>query len=173
MAKTKSAPIELTSEELAIIQQFREGTASTDKSQAHKELAEAFVEAIERTKPPTKKTPFNRPKNGPWEPKNGETKAKLRRKMHHHGLELNEATLSPKEVDLLNLIKAGSYCNGFVRVIKRKDRSLDVDYPIKTASQRLKLVNSFGIRNFSELLERLIQEAANPAKFRTEDEEED
>jgi hypothetical protein len=171
MAKAKVVTaVELSPEELAVIQQLREGkiptaTSTGTKSEAHKELAEAFVEAIERTKPKEKKTSYNRPKMGPWEPKDGTKKPKLRRVMYQHGLELLETSLHKEEIELLNKIKAGSYCGGFVRVIKRKDRSLDIDYPIKTASQRLKLVNQFGIRDFKELLQRIIDEAARPAVY--------
>src|SRR5687767_2723315 len=105
MAKAKKTELTLSPEELALIQKFREG--QTPRSEAHRELAEAFVEAIERTKPPQKKTPFNRPKNGPWEPKDGTVKPKLRRKMYQHGVDLNENTLSPEEIKLLNQIKPG------------------------------------------------------------------
>jgi hypothetical protein len=167
-----AVPVELSPEEMAIIEQFRSGQTNVDtKSQAHKELAEAFVEAIERTKPKEKKSSFNRPRKGPWEPKDGKTKPRLRRMMMQHGIELTEATLSSEEIELLNKVKAGSYCGGFVRVIKRKDKSIDIDYPIKTSSQRLKLVNNFGIRNLSELCHRHINEAANPATFRTEEDD--
>jgi hypothetical protein len=166
MAKAK--PIELTPEEAAFILKMRESgeTPPTDsKSEAHKELAEAFVEAIERTKPKEKKTSFNRPRLGPWEPKDGSRKPKLKRPMFQHGVDLHEATLSKEEIELLNKVKPGSYCGGFVRVIKRKDKSLDIDYPIRTASQRLRLVNQFGIRNLAELCQRLIDEAARPKAY--------
>jgi hypothetical protein len=167
MAKAKDTTIELTPEEAALILRMREGTVEppSTKSEAHKELAEAFVEAIERTKPKEKKTSFNRPKLGPWEPKDGSKKPKLKRKMYQHGLELTENILSKEEIELLNKVKAGSYCGNFVRVIKRKDKSLDIDYPIRTASQRLKLVNQFGIRNLAELCQRLIDEAARPKVY--------
>jgi hypothetical protein len=162
----------LSPEEMALIQKFREGTKDVDsKSQAHRELAEAFVEAIERTKPKEKKNSFNRPKLGPWATKDGSAKPKLRRVMYHHGLDLREEILSKAEIELLNKVKPGSYCGGFVKVIKRKDRGIDIDYPIKTSSQRLKLSNHFGITSFKGLLEHLINEAANPRQFVVEEDE--
>jgi hypothetical protein len=169
MAK-KTSPakvtVELTPEEAALLQKLLSGNTVTEsKSEAHKELAEAFVEAIERTKPKEKKTSFNRVKKGPWEPKDGKAKPKMRRVMYQHGIEISEATSSPEEIELLNKVKPGSYCGGFVRVIKRKDRSLDIDYPIRTASQRLKLSNQFGITNLTTLLQRINAEAAQPKAF--------
>ena len=180
MAKSKTPPAQalvLTPEEEAIILKARQAGNTTEDSNertsAHKELAEAFVEAIERTKPPTKKTSFNRPKNGPWEPKDGRPKPRLKRKMYQHGIELREETLSPLEIELLNKVKAGSYCGGFVKAIKRKDRGIDIDYPVRTASQRLKLSNQFGIVGFTGLLNRLIEEASKPELYKPLDEDDD
>ena len=58
-----------------------------------------------------------------------------------------------------------------VKVVRRRDRGVDIDYPVKTASQRLKLVNQFGIRNFAELLQRCIDEGNNPTKYTQPDED--
>jgi hypothetical protein len=176
--KTAPAPeaIELTPEEVKAVIAMRAQLgppAAAQTVSSHQDLANALITAIEATRPPAKKTPFNRPRNGPWEPKDGTKKGKLKRKMFHHGQELGESTLSPREIELLNKVKSGSFCGGFIKVIKRKDRSLDIDYPIKTASQRLKLVNAFGIRTFAELLERLIDEADNRLKYKTADEDDD
>jgi hypothetical protein len=60
-----------------------------------------------------------------------------------------------------------------VRVIKRRDGALDIDYPIKTAAQRLKLVNQFGITSFTGLLQRILDEKTNPAKYRRPDEDDE
>lgn len=171
--KTDSVTITLTPEEIATIMAIREGKAQVAvpdvvdaKSTAQQELAAAFIDAIERTKPPAKKNSFNRDKHGPFEPAKGRVKPKLRRVMYHHGLELHEDTLLPAEIELLNKVKPGSYCNGFVRVIKRKDRALDIDYPMKTAAQRLKLSQQFKITSFESFLQRLIDEAADPTLYK-------
>lgn len=138
------------------------GEISTEAQQS---LANALITAIEATRPPAKKTVFTRKKGDPWQPKDGSEKLKLRRKMYQHGIELNANQLHNEQIELLNKLKPGIYCGGHVRVIKRRDRSLDVDYPIKTASQRLKLINAFGIRSFTDLLKRLVDEAAQPKMY--------
>jgi hypothetical protein len=170
MAKTKT--VRVTEEELAALQSLRQTVGESvdaapaeNVTDAQQALADAFVNAIERTRPPEKKTVFTRKKNTPWTPKDGSPKLKMRRVFYHHGIPIAD-NVSNEEVALLNMLKPGHYCDGFVRVTLRKDRGIDVDYPIRTASQRLKLVNTYGIRSFSELLQRIIDERNNPAKYR-------
>lgn len=167
MAKTKT--IRVTEEELAALQTLRENIKAVEEvksnSDAHKELADAFVDAIERTKPPAKKTIFTRKKDTPWTPKDGSPKLKMRRKFYHHGIPIGE-NVSNEEIALLNQLKPGAYCDGYIRVTLRKDRGIDIDHPVRTASQRLKLVNTYGIRSFGELLQRIIDERNNPSKYR-------
>jgi hypothetical protein len=135
------------------------------------ELAEAIVTAIEVSRP-QKKTPFNRKRNTPWTPKDGSPKLKMKRKFYHHGILIGD-NVSNEEIALLNKLRPGSYMGGFVRVIRRKDKGLDIDYPVKTSSQRLKLLNEFGIYSFEVLLQRCIDEAARPKvdEFASEDDE--
>jgi hypothetical protein len=128
------------------------------------DLAAALVQAINSTKPVEKKNRFSRTALTPWTPKDGSKKLKFKRKAYQHGRLVNEETCSNEEIALFNKIRPGRYCDGHVVVIRRKDRGIDIDYAIKTASQRLKLVNQFGIRNFKELLERVIMEAEQPAR---------
>lgn len=129
-------------------------------------LASALTIALKEAKGVEKKTVATRKRNTPWTPKDGSPKLKLKRQMFHHGVGINPRRVSNEEIELLNKVKPGNYCDGFVRVTLRKDRGIDIDYPVKTASQRLKLVNQFGIRNFPELLQRIIDEAADPKKYR-------
>lgn len=138
--------------------------ADTSKS-AQQELADAFVSAIERTKTPEKKTVANRKVNTPWSPKNGEPRLKLKRKFYQHGISV-EDNVTNEDIALLNQIKPGRYCDGYVGVTLRKDRGLDIDYPVRTASQKLRLINNYGVRSFTELLQRIIDEKTNPAKYR-------
>lgn len=133
-------------------------------------LAKAFTEALKTIKPIEKKTVATRRKGTAWTPKDGAPKLKMRRKMFHHGVELT-TKISNEEIELLNKVKPGSYCEGWVRVILRKDKGIDIDYPVKTSSQRLKLPNQFSITSFSSLLRRLIDEAANPASYRKPEDE--
>jgi hypothetical protein len=128
------------------------------------ELATALAQAIELTRPPVKKTVITRKKNTPWTPTDGSPRLKMRRKFFHHSLPLGNR-VSNEEIALLNKIRPGTYCDGWVKVVRRKDKGLDIDYPVKTTSQRLKLVNAFGIRNFKELLERIVSEQSNPKQF--------
>lgn len=165
----ESTDIQLTPEEIQAVLALRSrrvNPSDDNRSAGHSELANALITAIESTRAPVKKTPFNRLKLGPWDPKDGTKKPKLKRVMYQHGIELEDTKLSSEEINLLNQIKAGSYCGGIVKVIKRKDRSLDIDYQMKTSSQRLRLVNSFGITSFSSLLNRLISEASDPTKYK-------
>ena len=166
MSKTKT--VRVTEEELALLEKMREGTpveAAPAISESQQALADAFVNAIERTRPAEKKTIMTRKKGTPWTPPDGTPKLKMKRVFYHHGIPLGEH-VSNEEIALLNQIKPGHYCDGFVRVTLRKDRGIDIDHPIRTASQRLKLVNTYGIRSFAELLQRIIDEKSNPKKYR-------
>jgi len=163
----------LTPEELQAIINARKTTANGEPNVAISDLATALITAINSTKTPEKKTPFNRKKGGPWEPKDGSIKPKLRRTMYQHGIEMIETSLSSEEIELLNKIKPGSYCGGQVKVIKRKDRSIELDYAVKTASQRLKLLPLMGGNGLAGLLTRVLSEAADPSKFKGPDEDDE
>src|SRR3990167_4130476 len=65
-------------------------------------LAKAFAAAIESTRPPVKKTPFNR------KPKY--TGPKLKRLWQQHGGEIDQRQLYADEIELLNKVKPGVYC---------------------------------------------------------------
>jgi hypothetical protein len=134
------------------------------------ELAKALIDAIQITKPVEKKNPFNRKVNTPWTPKDGSAKLKFKRRMFQHGIMLDEDFLTNEQIALGNKLKPGSYLDGHVRVTKRRDKGIDVSYPMKTAAQRLRLVNQFGIRDFTELLARIVDEQNNP-KVVNEDED--
>lgn len=132
-------------------------------------LTKALSEALAANKEPTKKNAVNRKPNTPWTPKNGEPKLKLKRKMFQHGISIDEDMETNETIALLNNLKPGIFLNGWVKVYRRRDRGIDIDYRVKTASDRLKLVNMFGIRNFNELLSTCIHEAANPKPKEIED----
>lgn len=170
MSRTKT--IRVTEEELAALKALRENVKASDPSpgvtnvtDAQQALADAFVSAIERTRPPEKKTLQTRKKKTPWTPTDGTPKLKMKRKFYQHGIAISE-NVGNEEIALLNQLKPGHYCEGFIRVTLRKDRGIDISYPVRTASQRLKLVNTYGIRSFTELLQRVIDERANPKKYR-------
>jgi hypothetical protein len=121
-------------------------------------LASALVNAIEAARP-QKKNVANRTRKTPWTPKDGSPKLKLKRKVYQHGLEVSDKFSTNEEIELMNKLKPGVYCDGHVKVRQRRDKALDIDYPIKTNAQRLKLVSTYGVRNFKELLELLVGEA--------------
>ena len=134
-------------------------------------LIAALVAAIQQTKPVEKKTAANRKAVTPWTPKDGSPKLKLKRKCYQHGMPIDGDMITNKEVELLNQLKPGRFLDNWVKVTRRRDRGIDITYPIRTSSQRLKLVNAYGIRNFGELLERCIEEANNPSKYAVTDTE--
>lgn len=139
-------------------------TAPSDPTVATSELAAALVQAINSTKPVEKKNPFTRKVNTPWTPKDGSKKLKLKRAMYQHGRLIDEAKLSNQEIDLCNKVRTGRFLDNYVTIYRRKDRGIDIDYATKTASQKLRLVNQFGVRNLSELLQMCIDEALAPKK---------
>lgn len=148
-----------------------EQPAQAQVSLGSQELANALIAAMEAVKPVQKKTPFNRVRKTPWTPPLGTPQLKLKRKCFQHGLPINADSVSNEEIALLNKVRPGTYCDGFVRVFRRRDKGIDIDYKHGTASQRLKLVNQFGIRNFAELLQQCITEADRPRPVEIEDEE--
>ena len=147
--------------------QSQESTVSDAVSAS--QLAEAIREAIQAGKPEARKTIANRVKNTPWTPPPGVSKLKLKRKFSQHGYPITEKFLTNAQIDLANKLRPGAYCDGWVKVTRRRDKGIDIDYPVKTAAQHLKLVNSFGIRSLDELLQRCINEAASPKKLEVED----
>lgn len=172
MAK-KAKVVRVSEEELALLEKFREqqgqaaveGTEeSTSTTVGLDVLTTALTQAIQATKPKEKKTVATRTKRSPWDPKDGSPKKKLKRTMYHHGIPIRN--IDNDEIELLNKLRPGRYCNGYVVVTLRKDRGIDIDYPVKTASQRLRLPNEFGITSFRGLLQRLVDEAADPKKYR-------
>lgn len=125
-------------------------------------LAAALIKAINITKPKEKVNAAYRIPKTAWSPKAGEAKVKLKRKSYQHGIPIDPDMISNEEIALLNQLKPGLYCDGWVKVIRRRDRGINIEYPVKTASQRLRLTSQFGVRNLKELLELLIYQAANP-----------
>lgn len=129
------------------------------------DLANAFALALQSVKPVEKKNAANRVPKTPFTPKNGEAKLKLKRKMHQHGIPLDPDLLTNDQIELMNKLKPGRFIDNWVLVTRRKDRGMDITYPVKTAGQRMKLASQFGISGpnaLNILLQRCIDEAANP-----------
>src|SRR3990167_4954154 len=101
-----------TAEEIEAIKAIRQRKASPTSSEGNVaigDLAAALVQAIETTRPPTKKNPFNRKKGNPWLNKDGSPKPKLKRTWHQHGGEMNPDNLYSDEINLLNQVKPGVF----------------------------------------------------------------
>lgn len=128
------------------------------------ELAKAIVDAVRASQPIQKKNPFNRKSGNPFLPQDGTPRSKFKRKAYQHGILVDEDRATNEVIDLFNKLRPGTYCEGYVKVTRRRDKGIDITYPIRTASQRLRLVNQFGIRSISELLQYCINEAAKPKK---------
>lgn len=126
-------------------------------------LAGAMTQAINASRP-LKITTSNRKRQTPWTPKNGEVKLKLKRKFYQHSLPQTEDRLSNEEIALINKLRPGTYCEGWIKVIRRRDKGIDLDYPFKTAQHKTKLSNELGLRNLVEICERCISEAELPKK---------
>lgn len=124
------------------------------------DLINALVQAINITKPVEKKTAINRKPGSPWDPKDGTRKLKLKRKMYQHGIPFDEAIISNEEIDLCNKVKPGRYFGDWVKVYRRKDHGIDIDYPVRTASQKMKSASLF--KSLTELLKGCIEQQANP-----------
>ena len=176
--KVQAKPeLELTPEEITAIKAIRARQAAGEVEAVEPEppasqaigidvLAAALTQALKDAQPVQKKTVANRIKKNPWSPKDGSPKIlKFRRPMYHHGIELNPKKIFNEDCLLLDKIKPGTYCGGWIRVTKRKDNGLDIDYPIRTASQRLKLGSQFGITSFNSILHRIVDERNDPRKY--------
>lgn len=179
--------IELSPEEIQAVIEARKRIAqpaisapATD-TEAQQSLANALIQAIEATRPPTKKTVFNRKKGTPWTPPDGVPKVKLNRVYMHHGIEIDPEKHTNAELEALNKVKPGVFCKGHIRVNKRRDGAYDIDYPIRTASQRMKLSSEFGITanpalgitGFQALCDRLSSEYADQKRRRAQGLEDD
>lgn len=141
----------------------RSKSVDTEQSPAS-ELAKALREVIEATRPAEKKNAFTRVKNTPWTPKDGSPKLKLKRKLYQHNIPVNEEKLTNEQIALANKLRPGVYFDGWVKVIRRRDKGINVEYPVRSAQQRLKLSSVYGVRSFTELLQRINDEAVRPRK---------
>lgn len=143
--------------------------AATDPAllEALKGLGLVFSQAIQENKPVKKINAAERKVNNAWT-KPGEKKPKLKRKLYHHGIWLDPDMLTTEQIELANKLIPGTYCDGVINIVRRRDKGINIDYRISTAAQRLKL-NRFGITSFDGMLQRLIDEAADPKHYKNPD----
>lgn len=141
----------------------RSKSVNVEQSQAS-ELALALREVIEATRPVEKKNPFTRKVSTPWTPPEGTQRLKLKRKLYQHSIPVDEDMLTNEDIAQANKLRPGVYLDGFLKVIRRRDKGIDIDYPVRSVQQRLKLSSVHGIRSFTELLQRINEEASRPRK---------
>lgn len=127
-----------------------------------KAIAQATTAAIQAAKPIEKKTILTYTGKNPWSPPDGEAKLKLKRTMYIHSLMINPDQVSNAEIKLLNKVRPGRYCDGFISVERRRDKGINITWPIKTVDQRMRMSAIYGIRNLEELLQRCIDEDRAP-----------
>lgn len=136
------------------------------------QLAAVLTQVLQQNKPVEKKTTANRIPRTPWSPKNGEPKLKLKRKFYQHNYPLDAKRMTNERIALANQLKPGRFCDGFVTVTRRRDKGINITWPLKTPDQKLFLVQNFGLRNLDEIMQYCIDEAKNPKKtVEIEDEE--
>lgn len=137
------------------------------------QLIQALASAIESTRPATKKDIFTRKAKTPWTPPDGVTKLKLKRKIYQHGLLVDEDFIDNATIAALNRLRPGQYFGGYVSVIRRRDKGIDIDYKYKSPQDRMALSSRFGIHSFQNLVERMNEEADKPKKSEFDLSEED
>ena len=77
--------------------------------------------------------------------------------------------MTPEQISLFNRLRPGTYLNGDVVVTRRKDKGINIHYPVRTVSQRMRMVSVHGVRNMTELLQRIVDEQGKPKKLEIED----
>lgn len=127
------------------------------------DLAAALVHAINLTKPKAKKQPGvdYDPKN-PWAPKLGEARSKLKRKAFIHGIAQGDQWAN-STIDLFNQIRPGTYVNGLVKITRRRDKGINLDWAFKSPEQRLRVLMAGGFTHIDQLLQACLTEAKTKA----------
>ena len=171
-AKTDETPgFELTTEEREAILALR-ANKPTSPGVTYNDMA-ALIEAMRAGQPKPKVHAYQRKKickNCKQEHKNN---TNLKRVWFQHGaFELTKLTFCNDVIELMNQVKPGRYVNGLVRVIKRKDRAYDITWPVATIAQRMRVINDAG-DTFAKILQRCIDEANDPKRFKGPNDEDD
>lgn len=123
------------------------------------DLANALVQAINLTKPKAKKQPGvdYDPKN-PWSPKPGEPRSKLKRKAFFHGMAQGDQWAN-STIDLFNQLRPGTYINGIVKITRRRDKGINIDWAFKSPEQRMRVLMAGGFTHIDQILQACITEA--------------
>lgn len=134
------------------------------------DLAAALVQAINLTKPKAKKAPGvdYDPKN-PWSPKPGEPRAKMKRKAYIHGIAQGDQWPN-STIELFNQIRPGTYINGLVKITRRRDKGINLDWAFKSPEQRLRLLMAGGFTSLDQILQACLTEFKTKASTPDPDE---
>lgn len=169
MAKTKTTEVQ---EDSVVLPAGVSADALAAALQALADSTRAQADAASAAAKIVKKTTLNRKHNSPFDPKDGKAKARFKRKTYLHSLALDEKFHTNDEIEAANKLRPGSYCDGLIRVTRRKDKGIDIDWPVKTAAQRLRLATQYGLTTFKDICERCITEAAQPKRSSALDDDE-
>ena len=149
-------------------------TLKSDKDVGYELLANAIAaattQAIQAAKPIEKKTILNYKGDTPWH-KRDEVHLKLKRRMFLHSQLIDPDFVSNAEILVLNKVRPGSYFDGFVHVERRRDKGLNIWWPLKTPDQKMRLATQYGVITLPQILQHCIDEAAAPKKDFVSDED--
>ena len=179
--ETSAVAAELTPEELKMLQAFRVGKTAVPQASGQvtgiNDLVQAFVSAINQTKPMEKARAYQRKKICKRCGQDHRNNAVLKRTWFQHGgIELRPELYCNDTIELLNKTKPGTFLNGLVHVRKRRDRAYDITWAVRTNAQRLKVMDEASRRTglgqtLEAILTACIDEANDPRRFRGPDDD--
>lgn len=122
-----------------------------------RDLAAAIVTAVNATQPPRQMSSEEYEKSSSNKHRD---KGTLKRRAYQNGFLLDEGTLSKDQIEMLNIIKPGIYCQGKVIVTATQDgqafSAIDIQYANRTPDQRMEFKTYFP--SFSHLLASILKE---------------
>ena len=161
----------LTPDEIAAIKALRERPA-TSAGVTYSDMA-ALITAIQAGQPKQKIHAYQRKKICSACRKEHKHNTPLKRVWFQHGaFELTKESFCNDTIELMNKVRPGVYCNGLVRVNKRRDRAYDITWPVATVAQRMRVINEAGT-TFENILLRCIAEHEDPKRFKGPDDGDD
>lgn len=110
----------------------------------------------------------------PWNPSGERRTLKLKpASVSQNGGRINPVMLSDEEITLINQLKPGLYNKKKWRVVRRRDKSIDIQYPNASLEARFELKGEAG--NFAGMLKRIVleQEAQEQRRKLGEPEDDD
>lgn len=108
----------------------------------------------------------------PWNPSGERRTLKLKpASFSQNGARINPALLSDEEITLINQLKPGVYNKKKWRVVRRRDKSLDLQYPNESLEARFELKGEAG--NLAGMLKMIITEQEAQERRRKAGEPED